>query len=118
PFNSPHSAAPDFFTPVVGMVLAAGLYCLARLASARWTEFLASFLALQCGLNGLGDLRTLLYLTSGGFGDNDAVFMAQRYLIPAFVWALAWAVIAIVLLGASLVSYLRGPTIRRAAVGV
>jgi hypothetical protein len=118
PFNNPHSPAPDFFTPIAGVVLAGGLFCLARLAPPRWTEFIAAFLALQCGLNALGDLRTLLYLTSGGFGDNDAVFMAQRYLVPAFVWALIWAAIAIALLGASLVSYMRGPRGRPVLGGV
>jgi hypothetical protein len=110
PFNNPGSFTPDFFTPIVGVVLAACLFCLARMASPRLAEFTASFLAVQCGLNALGDLRTLLYLTSGGFGDNDAVFMAQHYLISPVVWALVWAAIAVVVLGASLWSYLRSPS--------
>ena len=109
PFNNPGSLAPDFFTPVVGVLLAGALFCIASLASPRWAEFVASFLAVQCGLNALGDLRTLLYLTSGGFGDNDAVFMSRHYLIAPVVWALVWAAIATIVLGASLWSYLRGP---------
>lgn len=109
PFNNPHSVTPDFFTPIVGVSLAAVLFCLARLASARIAEFAASFLAVQCGLNALGDLRSLLYMTSSGFGDNDAVFMAQHYVVPSVVWAVIWAIIALVVLGASLRSYLRAP---------
>jgi hypothetical protein len=69
----------------------------------------------QCGLNALGDLRTLLYLTSGGFGDNDAVFMTRHYLLTPTIWALMWAAIAVVVLGASLWVYLRTPAVRRAA---
>jgi Peptidase M50B-like len=118
PFNNPGSVTPDFFTPIVGVALAAILFAIARLATPRWAEFAASFLAVQCGLNALGDLRTLLYLTSGGFGDNDAVFMARHYLVPAPVWALLWAAIAIALLGASLWSYLRAPRVTAAADGL
>ena len=119
PFNNPNSLTPDFFTPMVGVVLSGVVFCLARLAPPQWAEFTASFLAVQCGLNALGDLRTLLYLTSSGFGDNDAVFMAQHYLIPPVVWALLWAAIATIVLGASLWSYVRGPALRapRAAPG-
>jgi len=109
PFNNPHGIGPDFFTPIVGVALAAGLFFLARAASPAWAEFAASFLAVQCGLNALGDLRTLLYLTSGGFGDNDAVFMTQHYFITPIFWALLWAVIAVCMLGASLLVYLKSP---------
>ena len=114
PFNNPGSVTPDFFTPIAGVALAAILFALARIAG-RWAQFVASFLAVQCGLNALGDLRTLLYLTSGGFGDNDAVFMAQHYLVPPVVWALLWAAIAAAVLGASLWSYVRAS---RACTGV
>ncbi len=109
PFDNPHSFVPDFFTPTAGVALAAVLFLIARITPPRWAQFAASFLAVQCGLNALGDLRTLLYLTSGGFGDNDAVFMSQHYLAAPIVWAFVWAVIAIVVLGASLWSYVRAP---------
>jgi hypothetical protein len=107
PFNNPNSPTPDFFTPTVGVLLSAALFALARFTPPRAADFIAGFLAVQCGLNALGDLRTLLYLTSSGFGDNDAVFMAKSYLLPSFVWALLWAAMAVVILGASLWSYLR-----------
>ena len=116
PFDNPGSPTPDFFTPVVGVALAACLFCLARLASPRWAEFAASFLAVQCGMNALADLRTLLYLTSGGFGDNDAVFMAQHYPAPPVAWALIWATMAATVLGASLWSYFRTPVNRPSPV--
>ena len=77
PFINPNSATPDFFTPVAGVLLSVLLFGLARIAPPRWAVFAASFLAVQCGLNALGDLRTLFYLTTTGFGDNDAVFMAR-----------------------------------------
>ena len=116
PFNNPNSITPDFFTPIVGVILAAGLFLLARAVTPVWAEFAASFLAVQCGLNALGDLRTLLYLTSGGFGDNDAVFMTRHYALTPTIWALFWASIAVVVLGASLWAYLRSPRAGRASL--
>lgn len=107
PFANPNAKGPDFFTLPVGLLLTGIFFCLARFTPARVSNFLASFLAVQCGLNALGDLRTLLYLTSSGFGDNDAVFMAKEYLIPSFIWAGLWAIMAAAILGLSLWSLLK-----------
>ena len=38
PFNNPHSLTPDFFTPIVGVLLAGALFCAAKFASPRWAE--------------------------------------------------------------------------------
>lgn len=95
------------FTLLVGVILAAGLFALARFTSAKVADFAASFLAVQCGLNALGDLRILFELTTTRGGDNDAVFMAQHYLLPPVFWAVLWAGMAVVILGASLWGYLR-----------
>ena len=39
--------------------------------------------------------------STGGVGDNDAVFMSRHYLIAPTVWALLWAAIALVVIGAT-----------------
>jgi len=96
------------FTLVAGIVLSAGLFALARFSPPRVAEFLAAFLAVQCCLNALGDLRILLQITSSGQGpDNDALFMSQHYLLPPIFWALLWSAMALGMLTLSLWSYLR-----------
>lgn len=111
PFSNQPNAftggGPDLFTPLAGLSLFGILFVLARLSSPRVADFLAAFLAVQCSLNALVDLRTLVFITSNHLGDNDAVFMSQHYLLPPTLWALLWAGIGLLLLGASLWSYLR-----------
>ncbi len=107
PLDNP-GKAPDLFTLPVGIALSVGLFALGKFTPRKVADFAAAFLAVQCGLNALGDLRILLHLTAGGFGDNDAVFMAQRYLLPSTIWALIWASLSIGILGTSLWTYVRG----------
>ncbi len=112
PFNNPqngitHGGAPDFFTFLAGVCLFLLLFALARLSSPRIATFLAAFLAVQCSLNALVDLRTLLFITTNNLGDNDAVFMSQHYLLPPTFWALLWAGMAVTAIGVSLWIYSR-----------
>lgn len=100
--------ARDPFTFIMGLVIAAMLGALARFSTPRLAEFFAAFLAVQCSLNALYDLRTLLFITTSMPRlDNDAVFMAQKYLLPAPFWALLWALMSVGILGVSLWSYFR-----------
>lgn len=103
-----HNPFTNGFTLVVGLLLAAALFLLARFTSPRGAEFIAAFLAVQCILNAFVDLRNLLFLTSHHLGDNDAVFMSQQYPLPPVFWALLWAALALAILGISLRSYWRG----------
>ena len=114
PFNNPGnsftgggSLTADFFTPLAGLCLFFLLFALARLSSPRVASFLAAFLAVQCSLNALVDLRTLLYITTNNLGDNDAVFMSKQYLLPPTFWALLWASISLSVIVVSLWSYNR-----------
>jgi len=97
----------SLFTLVTGLALAALLWAIARYTSPRAANFAAAFLAVQCCLNALFDLRTLLYITSNHLGDNDAVFMSQQYGLPASFWALLWAGMALVILLIALRGYWR-----------
>jgi len=98
----------SLFTLVVGVALAAMLGAAGRYVKPQWADFLASFLAVQCSLSALGDLRTLFYLTTYAPGtDNDALFMAQHYVLPAAFWAVLWAVMAIAIMAVSLRSFWR-----------
>ena len=107
PFDNP-GGAPDFFTLPVGVALSATLFAIGKFAPRGVADFIAAFLAVQCGLNAIGDLGILLHLTAAGSEHNDAAFMAKRYLLPASLWALTWASISVGILGTSLWTYLRG----------
>jgi len=97
----------DVFTIGVGAALGAVLFALAKFLPTKAADFATAFLAIQCCLNALGDIRTLLYLTSNGHDHNDAANMAKVTGLPATFWAGAWALIAIGILLVSLKFYLR-----------
>jgi hypothetical protein len=101
------------FTPAMGLLITALLWAAARFATPRTAEFLAAFLAVQCCLNALIDLRVLFAFTTGNLGDNDAKFMSNVYGLPPTFWAVLWAIMALVILSVSLASYWRG-TAKRA----
>ena len=85
------------FTFVAGTLITATLLLIARFASAKVARFFVSFLAVQCVLNALYDLRTI-FLLSSPFADpahTDAVNMANATGIPAIFWAVTWIVLAL-----------------------
>lgn len=100
------------FTLVSGLVIAAGLVAVAKYASARTATFFMSFLAVQCVLNALLDLKSLFFLSSpfGPTVQTDAVNMANAFggwplLNTSMFWTLAWAGIALVILSLALRAY-------------
>jgi len=85
------------FTLLAGLLISAGLVLIARFASARVAAFFVSFLAVQCVLNALFDLKTVLFL-SAPFGptvQTDALNMANATGIPAIFWTIAWIAFAL-----------------------
>lgn len=99
------SAIP--FTILAGSLLTIGLVLVARYASARVATFFVSFLAVQCILNALLDLKTVFFLSSpfAPSVPTDAVNMASATGIPAFVWAATWIVIALGILALAMRLY-------------
>jgi hypothetical protein len=99
------SALP--FTILAGTLLSVGLIAVAKYATARVATFFVSFLAVQCVLNALLDLKTVFYLSSP-FGPNvptDAVNMANATHIPALFWSIAWIATAIGILAVTMRLY-------------
>jgi hypothetical protein len=96
------------FTLLAGISLATGLFLCARFASARIASFLVSFLAVQCILNALLDLKTVFFLSSpfAPSVPTDAVNMANATGIPALVWAVMWIGIAVAILGVTMRLYI------------
>lgn len=96
------------FTVVAGIILSLGLLAVAKYSSPRMATFFVSFLAVQCVLNALLDLKTLLFLSSPftlGEVHSDAGNMAAYTGVPAIFWTMAWAGIAFVILSLALRAY-------------
>jgi hypothetical protein len=82
-----------------GAGLAAALVVAGLRLPAPAAEWTAVFLGVQCALNALFDLRTLLALSTGqGSAVTDAVLMSRIIPLPAVVWAAFWIALAGVLL--------------------
>jgi hypothetical protein len=98
------------FTILAGALLTVGLIAVARYASARVAAFFVSFLAVQCVLNALLDLKTVFFLSSpfAPAVPTDAVNMANATGVPAFAWAVIWIAMAVGILGLAMRLYVAG----------
>ncbi len=103
----PLGIAGGNFGFLAGLVVGGLLLLGARFLPEQVAQFVTSFLAVQLCLNAIYDLRTLLLLTTYTSADNDAKFMAQAYGLTPWFWAGLWAIMAVLILGASLRAYWR-----------
>lgn len=98
------------FTLFAGLFITAGLILIAKFASAKVASFFVSFLAVQCVLNALFDLKTVFFL-SNPFGPTvptDAVNMANATHIPAIFWTVVWIALALGILWFAMRMYVAG----------
>lgn len=98
------------FTFLAGTIIAAGLVLIARFASAKVATFFVSFLAVQCVLNALTDLKTVFFM-SASFGSTvhtDAVNMYQATGIPGIFWTVLWIALAFGILWFAMRLYVAG----------
>lgn len=86
-----------------GIVLTIGLIWIAIAASLRFAHFFLSFLAIQCCLNALFDLRTLFLISATTNVHSDAMTMQQLTGIPAIGWATGWLVVSVAALIVALI---------------
>ena len=98
------------FTVFAGTVISVGLILIAKFASARVATFFVSFLAVQCVLNALFDLKTVFFLSApyAPVVPTDAVNMAHATGIPAIFWTLVWIALALGLLWFAMRLYVAG----------
>ncbi|MGA9773826.1 MAG: M50 family metallopeptidase [Blastocatellia bacterium] len=104
---------------LTGLVFGIGCLALAVKGKPKVTHFLMSFLAVQCVLNALYDLRVLLFLSAYDSNiPNDAKFMSEATggFIPPVIWAIGWSMLAVAMLVGTLVIYYR--SLRRRAEAV
>ena len=86
------------FTLLAGIFISVALVLIARFASAKVATFFVSFLAVQCVLNALFDLKDVFFFSSPFNGmtvHTDAQNMAQITHIPAIFWTVAWIAFAL-----------------------
>lgn len=95
------------FTLFAGVVLSAGLFAVARFASARVATFVVSLLAVQCVLNALLDLKTVFFLSSpfAATVPTDAVNMYNATGVPAIMWAGLWIALSVLILAVAIKQY-------------
>lgn len=96
------------FTIIAGLTLTAGLLALARYASPRVANFAVAFLAVQCVLNSLSDLKTLFLINSPLIGSDmqtDAANMASATGLPGIVWVVVWIGISLLMISVGLRLY-------------
>ena len=98
------------FTLLAGMIISVGLILIARFASAKVATFFVSFLAVQCVLNALYDLKILFDLSSpfGEAGHTDAANMQMATHIPAIFWTVLWIALALGILWFAMRLYVAG----------
>jgi Peptidase M50B-like len=100
--------AGDPFSWLTGILLAVGLIWAAIGLRPRLAHFALSFLAVQCCLNALFDLRTLFLISATTTLHSDAVNMERMTLVPAIVWTIVWIAISIATLVVALKRYAEG----------
>ena len=84
-----------------------GCLLLAATRVEKWAHLiLLSLLAIQVALNAVYDIRVLFLIDRG---QSDAAAMARIFLLPSWVWAMAWMLTSLTMLGATL-WMTRGPS--------
>jgi hypothetical protein len=89
----------NLFGFAVVLVWGVTLIALARRGMANALRFFLSLLAIQVALNAVYDIRVLFLIDRA---QSDAATMARLFLLPSWVWATAWMLASIAMLGATL----------------
>ncbi len=89
---------------VVGLVGGILLVALGVMASRPVTIFVLNMLAFITGFNAINDIWGLMGNRTAGLGGvpNDALALAQLTNLPVELWILAWAALALLMMGASI----------------
>ena len=93
------------FTVVAGVAISAGLLAAAKYAGLRAANFLVGFLAVQCVLNAVFDLKNVLWMSVASSERTDAMNMAEATGVPALVWSLVWIGVAVLILSTAMRAY-------------
>ena len=104
-FSTKATVGSVAFTVISGAILTAGLFAIAKYASQKWVDFAMSFLAVQCLLNAIFSLKTLLVISATSGAESDAANMEKATGIPSIVWVLIWIGISVLMISVGLRIY-------------
>ena len=93
------------FTVVSGVAISVALLASAKYLGVRAANFLVGFLAVQCVLNAIFDLKTVALLSLTSDARTDAGNMAQATGVPGIVWSLVWIGVAFLILSVAMRAY-------------
>lgn len=88
----------SLFSWAVGLLIPLVLLAVARFTSEKFSHYFLTFLSVQCLLNSLESLKTLVAISVNGNVHNDAQNMANVTHVPAVIWAVSWSALALVVL--------------------
>jgi Peptidase M50B-like len=98
----------SLFSWASGLIIASSLLAIARFATLNFAHFFVTFLAVQCSLNALDAIKTVYFLSLRSTCGNDAASMAAMTGVPAWIWALLWGFLSLMILAISAAVYARG----------
>lgn len=107
-YGLPSIISGDFLsgilTTISGIIFGGFFLWVALKAAPGWIIFLLHLVAIQAGLTAFSDLTTVMGLSLRFFNTpaNDAQSMAELTYIPAIVWAVLWALLAVLLIGGAI----------------
>ena len=96
------------FTIVAGAVLTAALVGLGAYGSPKVANFSVAFLAVQCLLNAILDLKNVFFISAPGVGSDiqtDAANMAAATGIPGILWVVIWIGLSMLMISLGLRFY-------------
>jgi hypothetical protein len=107
-YGAPSLVSADFvsgfLTTLSGLIFGGFFVWVAIKATPGWIVFLLHLVAIQAALTAFSDLATVMGLSLRFFDApaNDAQSMAELTFIPAIIWALLWAIVAVALIGGAI----------------
>ncbi len=96
------------FTVIAGALLAAALVGLGLYANLRVANFAVAFLAVQCLLNAILDLKNVFFVNAPLVGSDmhtDAANMAMATGIPGIFWVVIWIGLSMLMISLGLRLY-------------
>ncbi|MBE7550866.1 MAG: M50 family metallopeptidase [Anaerolineales bacterium] len=107
-YGLPSIISGDFLSGILatisGVIFGGFFLWVALKAAPGWIIFLLHLVAIQAGLTAFSDLTTVMGLSLRFFNApaNDAQSMAEITFIPAIIWAVLWALLAVILIGGAI----------------